>query len=202
LPTATTFSPGHEQPGRRSPSDHRQETRCPGGEHGTDRVEPFPFFCDLRGGDEAKADPHHRAQQGVYLTLMFGEGDDVQYCLRRIQQIWNDPKRGEAPANWTIDPLLADVGPASPSYYRRTATPQRSADRRAFGFRLHPQRSWPADEVEAYLIPSGRCPEATGMHLVYAYNLGRDNPEYPEPHAGARHHPVLATCWPGAAASR
>ena len=58
----------------------------------------------------------------VYLTLTFGEGDNVQYCQRHMRDLWDDPRRGEAPVNWTVSPLLADVGPALLSHYQRTAT--------------------------------------------------------------------------------
>ena len=58
----------------------------------------------------------------VYLTLTFGEGDNIQYCQRRLRDIWDDPKRGEVPTNWTISPLLAETGPGLYSYFQRTAT--------------------------------------------------------------------------------
>jgi hypothetical protein len=54
----------------------------------------------------------------VYLTLTFGEGDNMQYCQRRMREIWDDPRRGEAPVDWTVSPLLSDIGPGLLSYYR------------------------------------------------------------------------------------
>lgn len=51
-----------------------------------------------------------------------GEGDNIQYCQRRMRQLWDDPARGRVPTNWTVSPLLAEIGPALLSHYQRTAT--------------------------------------------------------------------------------
>jgi len=113
----------------------------------------------------------------VYLTLTLGEGDNVQYCQRHLRDLWDDPRRGEAPVNWTVSPLLADVGPALLSYYQRTATKNDLLICGPSGAGYTYPGAWPADQVDAYLKLSGRYMRSTGMDLVYAYNH-RENDQW------------------------
>jgi hypothetical protein len=106
----------------------------------------------------------------VYVTLTFGEGDNVQYCQRRMRDLWDDPRRGEAMVNWTISPLLAEIGPGLFSYYQRTATANDLLICGPSGAGYTYPGSWPADQLPAYLELSGDFMRRTGMDLVYAYN--------------------------------
>jgi hypothetical protein len=111
----------------------------------------------------------------VYLTLTFGEGDNVQYCQRRMREIWDDPHRGEAPVNWTVSPLLSDVGPGLLSYYQRTAKQNDLLICGPSGAGYTYPGAWPAAEVDQYLALSGKYMRRTGMDLVYAYNYRENN---------------------------
>jgi hypothetical protein len=111
----------------------------------------------------------------IYVTLTFGEGDNVQYCQRRMRDLWDDPRRGEAPVNWTVSPLLADIGPALLSHYQRTATKYDLLICGPSGAGYSYPGAWPADEVDEYLKLSGRYMRRTGMNLVYAYNHRENN---------------------------
>ncbi|MFG1819917.1 GxGYxYP domain-containing protein [Kribbella sp. NPDC049174] len=106
----------------------------------------------------------------VYVTLTFGEGDNVQYCQRRMRDMWDDPRRGEAMVNWTISPLLAEIGPGLFSYFQRTATANDLLICGPSGAGYTYPGSWPADQLTAYLKLSGSFMRRTGMDLVYAYN--------------------------------
>ena len=106
----------------------------------------------------------------VYLTLTFGEGDNVQYCQRHMRDLWDDPRRGEAPVNWTVSPLLADIGPSILSHYQRTATKNDLLICGPSGAGYTYPGAWPADQVDAYMKLSGRYMRGAGMDLVYAYN--------------------------------
>jgi hypothetical protein len=106
----------------------------------------------------------------VYVTLTFGEGDNVQYCQRHMRDLWDDPHRGEAPVNWTVSPLLADVGPGLLSHYQRTATKNDLLICGPSGAGYTYPGAWPADQVTEYLKLSGRYMRNAGMDLVYAYN--------------------------------
>ena len=105
----------------------------------------------------------------IYLTLTFGEGDNVQYCQRHMRELWDDPRRGEAPANWTISPLLADIGPALYSYYQRTATENDLLICGPSGAGYTYPGAWPTSELPAYLRLTGDYLRMTGLDLVYAY---------------------------------
>ncbi|MFE4847531.1 GxGYxYP domain-containing protein, partial [Streptomyces sp. NPDC056689] len=121
----------------------------------SDRVRPRP-----------KAELHKR----VYVTLTVGEGDNVQYCQRRMRDIWDDPKRGTVPVNWTVSPLLADIGPALLAYYQRTATANDLLISGPSGAGYTYPGSWPEEALDAYTALSGRFLRRTGMDLAYAYN--------------------------------
>ncbi|GAA3530633.1 hypothetical protein GCM10022419_007050 [Nonomuraea rosea] len=106
----------------------------------------------------------------VYLTLTVGEGDNIQYCQRRMREIWDDPRRGAVPANWTVSPLLADIGPALLAYYQRTATANDLLIAGPSGAGYTYPGSWPTQALDAYTELTGRFLRRTGMDLVYAYN--------------------------------
>ncbi|MDX6252978.1 MAG: hypothetical protein QOF10_6338 [Kribbellaceae bacterium] len=118
-----------------------------------------------------------KAEPKVYVTLTFGEGDNVQYCQRRMRDLWDDPHRGEAPVNWTVSPLLADIGPGLLSHYQRTATQNDLLVCGPSGAGYTYPGAWPTDQVDEYLALSGRYLRRTGMDLVYAYNH-RENDQW------------------------
>ncbi|WP_214408964.1 GxGYxYP domain-containing protein [Sphaerisporangium fuscum] len=120
----------------------------------------------------AKVPPVPRAtlRDRVYLTLTFGEGDNIQYCQRHMRDLWDDPKRGQVPVNWTVSPLLADIGPALLAYYQRTATANDLLIAGPSGAGYTYPGSWPQAALDAYTELSGRYMRRTGMNLVYAYN--------------------------------
>ena len=110
----------------------------------------------------------------VYLTLTFGEGDNIQYCQRRLRDIWDDPKRGEVPTNWTISPLLAEAGPNIYSHYQRTATANDLLVCGPSGGGYTYPVSWQANEITQYLKMSGDFMRRTGLDVVYAYSGRQD----------------------------
>ena len=128
--------------------------------------------ADLGQGPAGPAD--REPKNKVYVTLTFGEGDNIQYCQRRMRDIWDDPKRGEALANWTISPLLAEIGPGLFSYFQRTATANDLLVCGPSGAGYTYPGSWPADQLTPYLELSGAFMRRTGMDLVYAYNNRQD----------------------------
>ncbi|MFI7642449.1 GxGYxYP domain-containing protein [Nonomuraea sp. NPDC049400] len=123
-----------------------------------------------RISDQVRPRPPARLRNRVYLTLTVGEGDNIQYCQRRMREIWDDPKRGVAPVNWTVSPLLADIGPALLAYYQRTATANDLLVAGPSGAGYTYPGSWPAADWAAYTQLTGRFLRRTGMDLVYAYN--------------------------------
>ncbi|WP_428950847.1 GxGYxYP domain-containing protein [Streptomyces sp. cg35] len=114
--------------------------------------------------------PKAKLRNRVYVTLTVGEGDNVQYCQRRMRDIWDDPARGSVPVNWTVSPLLADIGPAILAHYQRTATANDLLVCGPSGAGYTYPASWPAEHLDAYTELTGRYLRRTGMDLVYAYN--------------------------------
>jgi hypothetical protein len=161
---------------------------------GGSQVIPADFYMNgtVHSGFTApisdKVRPVRRLQpkNKVYVTLTFGEGDNVQYCQRRLRDIWDDPKRGEALTNWTISPLLAEIGPGLFSYFQRTATANDLLVCGPSGAGYTYPGSWPADQLTSYLKVSGSLLRQTGMDIVYAYNHRVDNHWVPFPEAIAK----------------
>lgn len=130
----------------------------------------------------------------IYLTLTIGEGDNVQYCQRHMRNLWEDPNRGSVPINWTVSPVLSDIGPGLLSHYQRTATGNDLLIAGPSGAGYTYPGSWPQDDLEKYLQLTGRYMRRTGMDLVYAYNHRDDSWWVPFPEeigrAYAEHTPV------------
>ncbi len=59
----------------------------------------------------------------IYIAVFLSDGDNIQYCQHAMSKLWDDPKRGIIPINWTISPGLVDLGPGLLNYYYRTASP-------------------------------------------------------------------------------
>ncbi|MHC5257966.1 GxGYxYP domain-containing protein [Streptomyces sp. UC4497] len=114
--------------------------------------------------------PKAELRNRVYVTFTVGEGDNIQYCQRRMRDIWDDPKRGDVPVNWTVTPLLADIGPAQLAYYQKTATENDLLICGPSGAGYTYPGSWPKAALDAYTELTGRYLRRTGMDLVYAYN--------------------------------
>ncbi|MFC8224994.1 GxGYxYP domain-containing protein [Streptomyces sp. NPDC057287] len=120
--------------------------------------------------DKVRSRPKAALRNRVYLTLTVGEGDNIQYCQRRMRTIWDHPERGRVPVNWTVSPLLADIGPALLAHYQATATDNDLLIAGPSGAGYTYPGAWPEDALDAYTDLTGRFLRRTGMDLVYAYN--------------------------------
>lgn len=127
------------------------------------------------------AAPTGRAPQAgrTYVTLTFGEGDNIQYCQRQMRELWDDEARGSVPMNWTITPLLEDVGPALLHHFQATAT-------ELDGFVCGPSGagytygdSWPQDEFARFTELSGAYQARTGLDIIYAYSTPTAEQPFP-----------------------
>lgn len=108
----------------------------------------------------------------IYLTLTFGEGDNIQYCQRHLRELWDNADRGKVPTNWTIDPVLADAGPAIYRYYQKTATKNDLLICGPSGAGYTYGNSWPDDSFVDFAELTQRYLDRTGLDLVYAYSTG------------------------------
>lgn len=130
----------------------------------------------------------------IYLTLTIGEGDNVQYCQRHMRNLWEDPQRGSVPINWTVSPILSDIGPGLLSHYQRTATENDLLIAGPSGAGYTYPGSWPKEDLDKYMRLTGRYMRRTGMDLVYAYNHRNESWWVPFPdeigQAYAEHTPV------------
>jgi hypothetical protein len=146
-------------------------------QHGVE-VLPADFYMNATAhagvaakvSDRVRRRPPAKLRNKVYLTLTIGEGDNVQYCQRHMRALWDDPKRGDAPMNWTVSPLLADIGPGLLAHYQRTATRNDLLIAGPSGAGYTYAGSWPKQDLDRYTELTGRYLRRTGLDLVYAYN--------------------------------
>jgi len=60
----------------------------------------------------------------MYIALFMTDGDNIQMAQRSLRQQFDEdrPYRGKIAINWTLPPLLADIGPQIMNYYYNNAT--------------------------------------------------------------------------------
>ena len=81
----------------------------------------------------------------TYLCILMADYDSATPLYEFLYQFWNDPKRGEMPFIWGIDPNLVETYPDIIEYLYDTATPNDyfGADASAAGYmnpnRVHPE---------------------------------------------------------------
>lgn len=113
----------------------------------------------------------------IYVTLTMSEGDNVQYCEHRLRQIWDDASRGKVPINWSVNPLLADIGPALLHYYQRTQTGNDYFIAGPSGAGYTYPGEWPTSDIDDYTTRTGQYMAATGMNSIYVLNRHNDTDE-------------------------
>ena len=59
----------------------------------------------------------------VYLGYFMGDYDSTHPVYRYLKNAWDDPRRGEIPFAWAINPNLVETYPDLIEYYYNTATP-------------------------------------------------------------------------------
>ncbi len=100
----------------------------------------------------------------VYVSFTLSEGDNLQYCQHRMQDLWSDTARGSVPIGWTISPVLAQAAPALAAYYQQTATPNDAFIAGPSGAGYIFPSQWPAEQFAPYLARTGYLMQA--MHLT------------------------------------
>ncbi len=106
----------------------------------------------------------------IYLTMVLGEGDNLQYNQHRMRVLWGDPNRGKVPLNWTSSPLLADAAPAILRYYHETATENDYLVAGPSGVGYFYPVAWPGDLLQEFLRRSAPYLEKSRMPVVYVLN--------------------------------
>jgi hypothetical protein len=106
----------------------------------------------------------------TYLTLTIGEGDNIQYCQRHMRELWDDPARGAVPMNWTVSPLLEDIGPALLHHFQRTGSENDLLVCGPSGAGYTYGDSWPEEDLGVYTRLTGEYMGRTGLDAIFAYS--------------------------------
>ncbi|RAP73790.1 GxGYxYP domain-containing protein [Paenibacillus montanisoli] len=111
-----------------------------------------------------------KLENKIYVTYTFSEGDNLQYNQHRMRILWDDPKRGQVPINWTSSPMLYDAAPAMLNYFRGSATANDLiiAGPSGGGY-LYPD-AWPDSSFPAFLESTKSYLKKTGMEIPYVLN--------------------------------
>jgi uncharacterized protein YktA (UPF0223 family) len=74
--------------------------------------------------DNNRPDEEIELEKGVvYLCFFMGDYDSTHPVYRYLKQAWDDPRRGDMPFAWAINPNLIETYPDLFEYYYETATP-------------------------------------------------------------------------------
>lgn len=149
------------------------------------------IFSGFRPGDQYRQLPKTESSPRlfpenatkIFLSLVYLEGDNIQYNQRRMFTHWNDPARGTVPLGWTISPLLRDIGPGILSYYQEASTENDLLVAGPDGAGYTYPGVWPGEALSAYLKQSGeymRSTETDEVLFVYDRVNSTDTPLTPE----------------------
>lgn len=106
----------------------------------------------------------------IYVTYTFSEGDNLQYNEHRLRILWDDPKRGQVPINWTSSPLLYDAAPAMLNYFYGTATANDQIIAGPSGAGYFYPAAWPEKSLTDFLKNSKDYMKKSGMEIPYVLN--------------------------------
>lgn len=123
-----------------------------------------------KGAPEPRETKVRPLENKIYVTFIFGEGDNLQYNQHHMRVLWNDPNRGKVPLNWTSSPLLIDAAPAILNYYHETATENDLLIAGPSGVGYFYGNVWPEASFGEFLAAGAPYLERSGMPLVYALN--------------------------------
>lgn len=149
------------------------------------------IFSGFNPGDQYRqppkpeSSPRHVPKNStkIFLSLVYLEGDNIQYNQRRMFTHWNDAARGTVPLGWTISPLLRDIGPGILSYYQETSTENDLLVAGPDGAGYTYPGVWPRTALSAYLNQSGeymRSTQTDEVLFVYDRVNSTDTPLTPE----------------------
>lgn len=149
------------------------------------------IFSGFRPGDQYRQPPKTETSprpfptntSKIFLSLVYLEGDNIQYNQRRMFTHWNDAARGTVPLGWTISPLLRDIGPGILSYYQETSTENDLLVAGPDGAGYTYPGVWPGGALSAYLNQSGEYMRSTRTDkalFVYDRVNSTDTPLSPE----------------------
>lgn len=118
----------------------------------------------------ARPEPDPTLENKIYVTFVFGEGDNLQYNQHRMRAMWDNPHRGEIPLNWTSSPLLWDAAPAILNYYHATATENDLLVAGPSGGGYFYPNVWPETVFSAFMWMTSSYLQQTGMPIPYVLN--------------------------------
>jgi len=102
----------------------------------------------------------------IYVSAILSDGDNIQYMEHFMRNIWADPRRGEIPVSWTINPLAAAVCPGILDYYMKTATTNDAFISGPSGYGYTYPNYWTDDNLKNYTVHSQDFMNATGIRGI------------------------------------
>lgn len=129
---------------------------------------------------KAPQEKQKQYENKIYIAMVESDGDNLQYMLGYLHDMWQQAERGEVPITYTMTPSLADVGTSVWNYYMKTRT---SNDYfcdgpSAYGY-LYP-KAWDeqrfgvdkATSLGSFLKRSDAYMKKTGLRTITVWNSG------------------------------
>ncbi len=130
----------------------------------------FPPAAGLKQTAPAGGEPKAPPQSGIYYSVEFSDGDNIQYMQHQLLVLWKDPARADTPAAFTIQPWAADLIPTIVEYYYRTAGPGDYFVTGPSGPGYFYPRDWPSNTLQAWLQKGVPLLRDLDIHMVEVWN--------------------------------
>ncbi len=111
-----------------------------------------------------------KLENKIYVTFTLSEGDNLQYMQHRMRHLWDDTARGQAPINWSIDPLALDLAPTILDYYLRTRTPQDCLIAGPSGAGYCYPSAWPEATFSSFTRQTADYMRRLGLRVIWILN--------------------------------
>ncbi len=102
----------------------------------------------------------------IYLSFTISDGDNLQFCQKRLLRLWQDSARGTLPIGWTISPLLLQAAPRMAEYYLSSVTPDDELIAGPSGAGYMFPSAWPDEHLPWFLKQTGELMQAMGLNIL------------------------------------
>jgi hypothetical protein len=138
----------------------------------SDNLSVFGAFPEAGGlRQTAAAAAPAPAAGGVYFSVQFSDGDNMQYMQHRLLQIWRDPQRASVPVAYTVQPWAAQAMPTILEYYYRTAGAGDLFVTGPSGAGYFYPEDWPSGSLAAWLQAGAPLLRREDIRLVEVWNF-------------------------------
>lgn len=109
-------------------------------------------------------------QNKVYVSLVFSDGDNIQYMQHAMKINWENSQRGAIPMGWTVSSLAANMDPGMLNYFWSTATSNDCLISGPSGAGYTHMELWNAANLNAYTSISDGYLQHAGLRVITVWD--------------------------------